>query len=82
MVALNLDSEGLHVNVDGDQLLSSFMSTCTNILDQIAPPQTMCPKRKSVPWLNESKRALVRHKKIAIGTNCKCHLGCYLITRN
>lgn len=60
MVELKLDNEYLHVNMGGDELLSAFSLTCTHILDQIAPLQTRCPKRKSEPWLNESTRALRR----------------------
>ncbi len=43
-----------------DELLTSFTSVCSNILDSIAPLKTRCFKPKSEPWLNDSTRAARR----------------------
>ncbi len=43
-----------------DELLSSFTSVCSNILDSIAPLKTRCFKSKSEPWLNNSTCAARR----------------------
>ncbi len=43
-----------------DELLFSFTSVCSNILDSIAPLKTRCFKSKSEPWLNNSTRAAHR----------------------
>ncbi len=43
-----------------DDLLTSFTSVCSNILDSIAPLKTRCFKPKSEPWLNDSTRAARR----------------------
>ncbi len=43
-------------DVWADELLSSFTSVCSNILDYIVPLKTRCFKSKSEPWLNNSTR--------------------------
>lgn len=41
----------LDTNTEG--LTSSFLTTCNNIIDCVAPLKTMRPKPKSEPWLND-----------------------------
>lgn len=45
-------------NASADELLSLFNSTCTDILDSMAPFTTSWPKSVTKPWLNDTTRAL------------------------
>ena len=41
-----------------DDLVSLFNSSCSNILDTIAPLKRRHPKPKSQPWLDDTTRSL------------------------
>ncbi len=56
----NMYSDCSPSDVWADELLSSFTSVCSNILDYIVPLKTRCFKSKSEPWLNNSTRAACR----------------------
>uniref|UniRef100_A0A669B0J7 Reverse transcriptase domain-containing protein n=1 Tax=Oreochromis niloticus TaxID=8128 RepID=A0A669B0J7_ORENI len=43
-----------------DDFASSFLSTCSSLLDVVAPMKVKRPRSCSQPWLNESLRALRR----------------------
>ncbi len=45
-------------DMDHEELISYFNSTCVNILDSIAPLKLKCPKTRNQPWLNGESRVL------------------------
>ena len=47
-------------NISAEEILSSFNSTCSNILDLIAPFKDRRPKPVTEPWLNDYTRTLRR----------------------
>ncbi len=53
-----MDCVNLSLQLCAEELLSLFNSTCTSILDSIAPLKVKRAKHKSKPWLNEPTRAL------------------------
>lgn len=53
-----LDDCGLVSPLCPDSLLSTFHSTCSEILDSVAPFQQKTTKTKSDPWLNDDTRLL------------------------
>lgn len=54
----NVNHEFSPSQLSAEELLSSFNSACTGILDTIAPLKVRRTKSKSEPWLNDSTRAL------------------------
>jgi len=46
--------------LSADELSTLFDSTCTNILNYVAPFKTVHSKPLSEPWLNDTTRALRR----------------------
>ena len=47
-------------NISAEEILSSFNSTCSNILDLISPFKDRRPKPVTEPWLNDYTRSLRR----------------------
>lgn len=53
-----------------DELTNLFNSTCSSILDTLAPPKTTCTKSLHQLWLNENTCALKLQVSLKILQNC------------
>ena len=55
-----IHSLDISTDLSAEDILSLFTSTCTEILDSVAPLKSTRTKSQSTPWLNETTRQLRR----------------------
>uniref|UniRef100_A0A8C5I3C7 Reverse transcriptase domain-containing protein n=1 Tax=Gouania willdenowi TaxID=441366 RepID=A0A8C5I3C7_GOUWI len=69
-----LDHLNSAASMDTEQLMNSFTSTCSEVLDSVAPLRAICPKPKQEPWLNDTTRTARRECRRAERRWKKDHL--------